>query len=120
LRWRAGDAVLIVSASGCARRGCRKAFADMYAGEAGRLAERMGRAREKEMAKREQFKAGVQRLIPPVLLASMGLLSQPPHCQVSVPAGEAGLLLVTPDDLRLRPGLEGQSQVRTFGGPPGE
>lgn len=33
----------------------------------------------------------------------MGLLSQPPHCQISVPPSEIGLLKVTMDDIRAVP-----------------
>lgn len=81
----------------------RKAFADLYAGRAGELAEQMGRLRVKEAAKRDRFKRAVERYIPAPVLAAMGLLAPPPHCQVTVAPQEAGLLPVTMDDLRRVP-----------------
>lgn len=33
----------------------------------------------------------------------MGLLSQPPHCQISVPPSEGGLLKATMEDIRAVP-----------------
>ena len=81
----------------------RRAFADLYAGRAGELAEQMGRLREKEMAKRDSFKRAVERYIPGPVLGAMGLLAPPPHCQVSVAPPEAGLLHVSMEDLRRLP-----------------
>lgn len=63
----------------------------------------MGRLREKEAAKRDRFKRAVERYIPASVLAAMGLLAPPPHCQVTVAAPEAGLLQVTMEDLRRLP-----------------
>ncbi|BDA42038.1 Autophagy-related protein 11 [Coccomyxa sp. Obi] len=81
----------------------REAFGELYAGQAGQMAERMGRLRAKEVAKREDFLKHVERYLPAPLLAGMGLLSQPPHCQISVPASEAGLLKATMEDIRAVP-----------------
>ena len=60
----------------------REAFMEKYAHFAAALAERMGHFREKEVGMRESFRKHVERLIPGQLLESMGLLEQPPHCQV--------------------------------------
>ncbi len=38
-----------------------------------------------------------------VICAGMGLLSQPPHCQISVPPSEGGLLKATMEDIRAVP-----------------
>ncbi|CAL8460904.1 g435 [Coccomyxa elongata] len=81
----------------------REAFGELYAGQAGQMAERMGRLRAKEVAKREDFLKHVERYLPAPLLAGMGLLSQPPHCQISVPASEAGLLKANMEDIRAVP-----------------
>ncbi|PSC71466.1 Autophagy-related 11 [Micractinium conductrix] len=79
----------------------REAFMEKYAHSAAALAERMGVFREKELAMRDSFRKHVERLIPPSLLERMGLLEQPPHCQVSVSATEGErLLAVTLDDVR--------------------
>ena len=75
----------------------------MYSGQAGQMAERMGRLRAKEAAKRAAFLKHVERFLPAPLLAGLGLLAQPPHCHISVPAAEAGLLRVTMDDIRAVP-----------------
>ena len=63
----------------------------------------MGRLREKEAAKRDQFKRAVERYIPGAVLGAMGLLAPPPHCEVTVAPPEAGLLHVTMEDLRRLP-----------------
>ncbi|EFN58270.1 hypothetical protein CHLNCDRAFT_57098 [Chlorella variabilis] len=82
----------------CVRRG---AFMEKYAHSAAQLAERMGAFREKELAMRDAFRKHVERLIPAQLLERMGLLEQPPHCQVSVSSAEGERLLgVTVDDVR--------------------
>ncbi|KAL4447174.1 hypothetical protein ABPG77_007207 [Micractinium sp. CCAP 211/92] len=79
----------------------REAFMEKYAHSAAALAERMGTFREKELAMRDSFRKHVERLIPATLLERMGLLEQPPHCQVSVSASEGErLLAVTVDDVR--------------------
>ncbi len=84
------------------------------------MAERMGRLRAKEAAKRAAFLAHVERFLPAPLLAGLGLLAQPPHCHISVPAAEAGLLRVTMDDIRAVP-LPADPQVgfsvKPFGPP---
>ncbi|EIE22022.1 hypothetical protein COCSUDRAFT_48029 [Coccomyxa subellipsoidea C-169] len=81
----------------------REAFGELYAGQAGQMAERMGRLRAKEVAKRDAFLKHVERYMPAPLLAGMGLLSQPPHCQISVPPSEGGLLKATMEDIRAVP-----------------
>lgn len=81
----------------------RAAFAEIYTGQAAAVAERLARLRDKEAARRAAFRARVERAIPPALLAGLGLTSEPPWCQVSLPAPEPGLLRVTPDDLRRLP-----------------
>jgi hypothetical protein len=45
--------------------------------------------------------------------AGMGLLSQPAHCQISMPASESGLLRVTMEDIRAVP-LSLDPQVHCF------
>ena len=49
---------------------CRAAFGELFAGQAGQLAERMGRLRQKEAAKREGFlkHAEVRQGTPPLHL----------------------------------------------------
>ena len=71
----------------------------------------MGRLRVKEAAKRDRFKRAVERYIPAPVLAAMGLLAPPPHCQVTVAPQEAGLLPVTMDDLRRLPA---DAQVKKY------
>ena len=43
---------------------CRAAFAELYAAQAGKLAEHMAKLRAKEVAQREAFKKHVERFIP--------------------------------------------------------
>jgi hypothetical protein len=79
----------------------RSAFGERYAALASDLAEKMGRFRQKEAAFRDTFRRHVADLIPLDLLDAMGLLQQPPHCQVNVPGDESSRLMpVSPDDLR--------------------
>jgi hypothetical protein len=82
---------------------CRKAFAELYAGQAGELAEKMARLRAKESAARVSFRLAVERYIPNKVLAGLGLTAVPPHCVISVPQPDAGLAAVTPDDLKRAP-----------------
>ncbi len=63
----------------CVRRG---AFLERYAHSAAKLAEGMGKFREKEVAMRDCFKKHVERYMPAEMLERMGLIAQPPHCQV--------------------------------------
>ena len=42
----------------------------------------------------------------PQVLHNMGLDLQPPHCSVSIPPGESGLLQVTLEDVRRLPRLD--------------
>lgn len=81
----------------------RKAFTELYAGQAGELAEQMARLRAKEAAARDAFRSAVERYVPGPVLAGLGLTARPPHCVVSVPPADAGLAAVTPDDLRRAP-----------------
>ena len=60
----------------------------------------MGRLRAKEAAKREEFLKHAKGYMPRPVLGGMGLLGQPPHCQISVPTSEAGLLSVTLEDIQ--------------------
>ena len=54
----------------------------------------------------------VERYLPATLLAGLGLLTEPPHCQISVPAAEPGLLQVTWNELKLLPiPLSAEAQV---------
>jgi hypothetical protein len=70
----------------CRRRG----WTSVYAQQAARLAEHMGKLRDKEVARREAFLAHMERLMPSELLGAMGLKLQPPLCQVgSAAAGPA-------------------------------
>ncbi|KAK9820447.1 hypothetical protein WJX72_010464 [[Myrmecia] bisecta] len=96
--------------SECVRR---KAFAELYSGQASQLAERMGRIRAKEVTKRDAFIKHVEAYIPKQVLANMGLLLQPPHCQINVPAAESNLLQVSVEELRrLRASLDLQASVK--------
>lgn len=63
----------------------------------------MARLRAKEAAARDAFRSAVERYVPGPVLAGLGLTTRPPHCVVSVPPADAGLAVVTPDDLRLAP-----------------
>ncbi len=87
----------------------RGAFAEIYAGQAAAVAERLARLRDKEAGRRGAFRARVERAVPPALLAALGLTGEPPWCQVSLPAPEPGLLRVTPEDLRRLP-LAGEAR----------
>ena len=60
----------------------------------------MGRLRAKEAAKREEFLKHAKGYVPRPVLGGMGLLGQPPHCQISVPTSEPGLLSVTLEDIQ--------------------
>jgi hypothetical protein len=61
----------------------RAAWADKYANAEAALAEKMGRLREDEVAKRDKFLAHVERYVPNDLLAATGLLALPALCQVN-------------------------------------
>lgn len=92
----------------------RKAFAELYAGQAGELAEKMARLRSKEAAARDAFRFAVERYIPAPVLAGLGLAARPPHCVVSVPQPDAGLAAVTPEDLKRAPAPQQVSQPCCF------
>lgn len=77
----------------------RKAFAQVYAGEAGRVAETMARLRAEELTARDDFRSAVERYIPGNVLGALGLLARPPHCEVNVPPPETGLADVVLADL---------------------
>lgn len=81
----------------------RQAFAELYAGQAGELAEKMARLRSKEVAARDSFRSAVERYIPSAVLAALGLAAVPPHCMISVPQPDAGLAAVKPEDLKRAP-----------------
>ena len=82
---------------------CRQAFAELYAGQARQMAERMGKLRQKERDKREAFRKQVQAYIPLPVLAGLGLTQQPPHCQISLPPPAPGLPSITLADLQKGP-----------------
>ena len=82
---------------------CRQAFAELYAGQARQMAERMGKLRQKERDKREAFRKQVQAYIPLPVLAGLGLTQQPPHCQISLPPPAPGLPSITLADLQKAP-----------------
>lgn len=90
----------------------RQAFAELYGTQARQLAERMGTLREKERDMRDGFLKQVQPYIPAAVLAGLGLLHQPPHCQVSLPA-QPRLPSVTPADLQRTP-LSSEPAVSCF------
>jgi hypothetical protein len=95
----------------------RAAFAEKYSLSAARLAENMGKFREKEEAMRKVFMDRVilndndtenKGGVPLELLEHMGLLYPPPHCQVTIPSSSSvlggredsgSLLHVTLDDV---------------------
>lgn len=74
------------------------------------MAECMGKLRRKETKKRIDFLKSVERLLPEQMLASLGLMEEPPHCQVSLPAPPSALPHVTLQDVR-RIQLPADSQV---------
>ena len=89
----------------------RAAFQEMYAAQAGKLAERMARHRERETRRREQFTKSHERYLPPEVVAGLGLCAPPPQCEVTVTrsgtregadadAGVPPLARVTEEDLR--------------------
>lgn len=89
----------------------RAAFQEMYAAQAGKLAERMARHRERETRRREQFTKSHERYLPPEVVAGLGLCAPPPQCEVTVTrsgtregadadAGVPPLAHVTEEDLR--------------------
>ena len=87
----------------------RVAFQEMYAAQAGKLAERMARHRERETRRREQFTKSHERYLPPEVIAGLGLCAPPPQCEVTVTrsgtregadVGTPPLARVTEEDLR--------------------
>lgn len=78
----------------------RRAFGLQYTHHASQLAEKMGRMRDKEVARREAFQKAVQRVLPASLLSRMGLLDSPPHCQVQVPPSDTRLPAVSLEDVQ--------------------
>lgn len=78
----------------------RRAFGQQYTHQASQLAEKMGRLRDKEVARREVFQKAVERILPSALLSRMGLLDGPPHCQVQVPPADTHLPAVALEDLQ--------------------
>jgi hypothetical protein len=67
----------------------RQAFAELYGAQAGQMAERMGRLRQKEANKREAFLKHVERYLPPALLAGMPHLFRLVVATCLVPARSA-------------------------------
>ncbi|GLC36258.1 hypothetical protein PLESTB_000603400 [Pleodorina starrii] len=78
----------------------RAAWHQLYCRQAGRLAEHMALCRDKEAGRRTTFSAQVARYIPSDLLGRAGLASEPPYCQVTVPAPEVPLIAVAVADLQ--------------------
>mmetsp|Transcript_8377 Transcript_8377/g.29388 ORF Transcript_8377/g.29388 Transcript_8377/m.29388 type:complete len:898 (-) Transcript_8377:273-2966(-) len=78
----------------------RHAYAQLYAAEAGKMAEQMGKYRDKEVTRREAFLKPHQHYLPGEVLRRMGLYEQPPQCEVSVPANDPGLLNISDSELR--------------------
>mmetsp|Transcript_12611 Transcript_12611/g.35442 ORF Transcript_12611/g.35442 Transcript_12611/m.35442 type:complete len:1100 (-) Transcript_12611:133-3432(-) len=82
----------------------RRAFQELYAGQAAQLAERMAALREREAKRHEAFRAYVDPFIPPDLQAQLGLLLPPPLCEVNIPSCQEGSLAdVTMEDIQGRP-----------------
>ena len=82
----------------------RLAFQEMYAAQAGKLAERMARHREREVTRRERFTKSHERYLPPEVVAGLGLGTSPPQCEVTVTRSSEEtippLAPVTEEDLR--------------------
>ena len=82
----------------------RLAFQEMYAAQAGKLAERMARHREREVTRRERFTKSHERYLPPEVVAGLGLGASPPQCEVTVTRSSEEtippLAPVTEEDLR--------------------
>ena len=89
----------------------RAAFQEMYAAQAGKLAERMARHRERETRRRERFTRSHERYLPQEVVAGLGLGAPPPQCEVTVTrsgtregaddqGGVPPLARVTEEDLR--------------------
>ncbi|GMH33246.1 hypothetical protein BSKO_01080 [Bryopsis sp. KO-2023] len=87
----------------------RKAWMEMYSGQAVRLAEHMGKVRTREVAKRETIQKEISCFLPTEMYSRMGLMEQPPHCQITVPAGEDKLLPVTIHDVRRITSISGSN-----------
>ena len=82
----------------------RLAFQEMYSAQAGKLAERMARHREREVTRRERFTKSHERYLPPEVVAGLGLGASPPQCEVTVTRSSEEtippLAPVTEEDLR--------------------
>ena len=82
----------------------RLAFQEMYAAQAGKLAERMARHREREVTRRDRFTKSHERYLPPEVVAGLGLGASPPQCEVTVTRSSEEtippLAPVTEEDLR--------------------
>ena len=82
----------------------RLAFQEMYSAQAGKLAERMARHREREVTRRERFTKSHERYLPPEVVAGLGLGASPPQCEVTVTRSSEETILplapVTEEDLR--------------------
>eukprot|EP00240_Pyramimonas_obovata_P000974 CAMPEP_0118949428 /NCGR_PEP_ID=MMETSP1169-20130426/49597_1 /TAXON_ID=36882 /ORGANISM="Pyramimonas obovata, Strain CCMP722" /LENGTH=539 /DNA_ID=CAMNT_0006896057 /DNA_START=405 /DNA_END=2021 /DNA_ORIENTATION=- len=78
----------------------RRAYGQLYAGQAAQLAERMGHIRDKEVARREAFVKAQERYLPAEVLAGLGLYSLPPQCEVTIPYADERLPEISDRDLR--------------------
>eukprot|EP00897_Mesotaenium_endlicherianum_P009176 jgi/Mesen1/8287/ME000045S07747 len=70
----------------------RRAFAEVYLGEARQVAERVARVREGEIALRAKFAQDQSLYLPRDVLEGMGLLGVPSLCEISVPPFDRHLL----------------------------
>ena len=73
----------------------------------------MAKLRSKERDKREGFRKHVLPFVPGSVLAGLGLLQQPPHCQISLPAQPCISPPISPADLQRIPMGGGSSLVIT-------
>lgn len=69
-------------------------------GQAEHMAERLGKLRDKEQSKRDDFRHRIASIIPSSLLSKLGLQHAPQHCQVSLPPAPSDLAPVSLSDLQ--------------------
>ena len=82
----------------------RSKFSEKYAAFASELAERMGKFREKEISVRDQFLQKINNIMPRAVIASLGLESPAPFCEVSI-LEEEKPLFVSLEQLKRIPSL---------------
>eukprot|EP00899_Mesostigma_viride_P024764 jgi/Mesvir1/5472/Mv15526-RA.3 len=77
----------------------RRAHAQVYAGQAAQLAERLADMRAAEVATRHSFARLHERYLPQEVLRGMGLYDLPAPCDVTIPPFDTNLIDLGPDRL---------------------